>query len=224
MISKLRGSSDSDVYLFEYEYAKTPVLWKRVSNLAQLLHKCVHIRSSILRCRYTSVITHADAANTFDSICRRVEHELNKLMGLVIFFALSETHQAVRGWLDTCHRPLSCIMIEWWRQDHENHCKFSESAVLSISWDLRMRWPRLTNLPRTRFEESEIRPYRYNAMRRDVAVCYWYMLRSRIDLNFTVEARELPILGEGQCFAAEETAETRSLEVTKEAVAFERKL
>jgi hypothetical protein len=105
-------------------------------------------------------------------------------------------------------------MIEWWRQDHENHCKFSESAVLSISWDLRMRWPRLTNLPRTRFEESEIRPYRYNAMRRDVAVCYWYMLRSRIDLNFTV----------GQCFAAEETAETRSLEVTKEAVAFERKL
>jgi hypothetical protein len=115
-------------------------------------------------------------------------------------------------------------MIEWWRQDHENHCKFSESAVLSISWDLRMRWPRLTNLPRTRFEESEIRPYRYNAMRRDVAVCYWYMLRSRIDLNFTVEARKLPILGEGQCFAAEETAETRSLEVTKEAVAFEQKL
>lgn len=84
MISELMGLSDSDVYLIEYEYAKTPVLWKRVTNLVQLLRKCVHIRSSILRCRCTSLITHADAANTSDSICRRVEHELNKLMGLVV--------------------------------------------------------------------------------------------------------------------------------------------
>lgn len=76
MISKLMGLSDSDLYLFQYGYAKTPVLWKRVSNLAQLLSKRVHIRSLILRCRCRSLSTHADAANAFDSICRRVEHEL----------------------------------------------------------------------------------------------------------------------------------------------------
>lgn len=56
-----------------------------------------------------------------------------------------------------------------------------------------MRWLRLTNPLRTRFVESETRPSRYNAMRRGVAMCQWYMLQSRMDLTFAKKATELMI-------------------------------
>ena len=57
-----------------------------------------------------------------------------------------------------------------------------------------MRWLRLTNPLRTRFVESETRPSRYNAMRRGVAMCHWYMLQSRMDLTFAKKATESMII------------------------------